>query len=101
MLCKFVEKNISAYLDGETGRLSSYIIERHLASCPGCKKKLELLRAVSGLVKEKTELALSPEFMENLRRKVETVKIQTPVLKPVISFKLGLSAFSLLLVLAG
>lgn len=101
MFCKFVEKNLSAYLDGETGKLSSFIIYRHLTSCSACRKKLELFRVVSGLAKERAGVELSAEFMDNLRRRVGASGARPAVLRPVINFKLALTAFSLLIVLAG
>ena len=101
MLCKFTERNLSACLDGETGKISAFVIKKHLHSCLACKKKFELLRSVSGLAKQKVEIEISPAFAEDLRLRVEASGVKTPVLRPVPKLKLVLSVFSLLLVLAG
>ncbi len=101
MFCKFTEKNLSAYMDGETSRPASYIIKGHLTACPACKRKFELLQAVSGAVKKEPELLLNAEFMENLRRRIAAGGCETRRLRPALNLKLILGAFGLLLALTG
>ena len=101
MFCKFVEKNISAYMDGETGRAASYLISRHLASCASCRSKLALLTAISKAAKQKEDIKLSADFMQALKMKVLEVKIKqgtVPVVtKKSFALKLGLSALGFVL----
>jgi anti-sigma factor RsiW len=45
--CESIEELLSAYLDGELTEGERRRVVRHLASCPGCAKVFEELRAVS------------------------------------------------------
>ena len=101
MLHKYVEKNISAYFDGETGKITAYIIKNHLSSCNTCRKKIELMRAVSGLIKEKVEIDVSPGFIKNLMLKIEIDGVKTPVIKQVLSAKLIFGIGGLLILILG
>lgn len=104
MLCKFVQNNLSAYLDEETGRVKNYIISGHLKSCEDCRKKLEFLQCVAKLTKKKESFKLSRNFVSGLRVKIAETsfrqerKLQHKMLPEI---RLALSAASLVIIVVG
>ncbi|OGF48709.1 MAG: hypothetical protein A2231_10750 [Candidatus Firestonebacteria bacterium RIFOXYA2_FULL_40_8] len=107
MFCKFVKKNLSAYFDKETGRVASYLISKHLASCSSCKGKLELLSLLSKAVKQKEDINLSADFVQALKAKISLEKAkqqttQAPVFRGIpVALKISLSAICLLIAFVG
>jgi anti-sigma factor (TIGR02949 family) len=67
MDCPTCEAMVDAYLDGELSASDSAEFERTLEACPGCRKRLEAGRAMSGLLRE---LPLEP-VPDLLRARVE------------------------------
>jgi anti-sigma factor RsiW len=52
MDCPTCEAMVDAYVDGELTAVESAAFERALHGCPDCRKRLELARAMSGLLRE-------------------------------------------------
>jgi|GEM_PF-3314786 len=107
MFCKFVEKNLSAYLDQETGRPAACLISRHLAVCPSCRTKLTFYSAISKTLKQKEKFELGPEFTSLLKARIalENRSGQKGAAgqfqKQAFMLKLGLGAFFLVFVFSG
>jgi anti-sigma factor RsiW len=48
--CSRVAGQLSAWLDGETGRFATLAVERHLVRCLACARRVERLAAASNAV---------------------------------------------------
>ncbi len=73
MNCKQYEKLLSPYLDGVLQQSQLKKLERHLRSCPSCRKELEALRQTIYLLQawSQKELELPPGFEKSLRLRLE------------------------------
>ncbi|MFH1073542.1 MAG: hypothetical protein V1752_00480 [Candidatus Firestonebacteria bacterium] len=104
MFCRFIEKNLSAYMDKETGRLVSYLISKHLVNCRSCRVKLGLFTSISEAAKQREKINLSADFMRVLKLKVAEEKagrqtVSAPAAgKTAVALRVSLSALCLLLV---
>ena len=87
MFCKYIQKNLSAYLDGELSRVSKHLIKKHILSCENCRRKLEFFIWVIRLTEKKENYQLSNDFVSNLEQKIIKSKVDT---KKQSIFKLSL-----------
>ena len=104
MFCRFIQNNLSAYIDGEVSMIKKYFIEKHLIGCADCKKKLEFIGAVVSLTDKKEEYKLSDDFMENLKAKITSSKVteQKQIkLVPVFGLKVALVTISVVFMVFG
>ena len=46
MNCSDSNEKLSDYIDGTLGRADTETLEAHLATCPGCRREVESLRAL-------------------------------------------------------
>jgi len=62
--CFRVRALFSAYIDEEISPSSRHVLERHLASCPTCRRELEAWRTLSGALRRLGEepVAVPPSF---------------------------------------
>jgi anti-sigma factor RsiW len=50
--CNAIQPELDAYLDGELAPPEQRSVERHLEECAACRAELELLRAVTGSLRQ-------------------------------------------------
>jgi hypothetical protein len=72
MRCREVERKISAYLDDELESGMRQSIETHLNRCGECRKQLEGLGELDGLLQELPTVHVAKEFADKLVLKVRT-----------------------------
>jgi hypothetical protein len=70
MQCQKVQRNLSAYLDGELDLAASRSVESHLDQCAACMKMVADFRKVDALVRELPKLDVGPEFVAQLLEEV-------------------------------
>lgn len=59
--CRFVERSIVRYLDGELNARQLPLIEDHLRACSRCRGELAGLRQATALLRESLVASLPPE----------------------------------------
>ena len=65
------EENVGAYLLGALTELEAEVFERHLASCPSCRRELQQLRLAADALPQAVEPVVPPpELKESLMRTV-------------------------------
>jgi len=85
---------VSAYLDGETGRSETALVETHLAGCPSCRALLEDCRAIAAA----TASEATPPVPAGLRLRIRGALGATagadmrPRRFRLLSYRFGLSA---------
>jgi len=77
MNCKWVNRHLLAYLDGEGSPRERKLIQAHLSTCAKCQRELTAMVAVQnrlrrGLAAEVEALSVSPEAWEELKGSLET-----------------------------
>jgi hypothetical protein len=70
MQCQKVQRNLSAYLDGEPDLAASRRVESHLDQCAACMKMVADFRKVDALVRGLPRFDVSPEFVAQLLEEV-------------------------------
>jgi anti-sigma factor RsiW len=60
--CKKIEKDLTAYLDGELAEKQSLAVSGHLEICPGCRREFQILRESMALAREWNDIRPSAEF---------------------------------------
>ena len=60
--CKKIEKDLTAFLDGELAEKQSLAVSGHLETCHGCRRELQLLRESMALTREWNDISPSAEF---------------------------------------
>lgn len=84
MKCEEVEPLLDAYLDGEMELSRSLEIEKHLAGCRACLKRLEQTKELVTLVKEKARRFDAPgQFHTRMRA---ALRAEAPPIEPKISW---------------
>jgi hypothetical protein len=71
-LCLEVERRLSAFVDGELTVLERLGAERHLETCAACRRELELLTAVSSLLRGEGRSVPEPPAWESVRETLAT-----------------------------
>jgi len=71
MLCDRIQDNLSAYIDGEAGPELTAEVDRHLRTCDNCRRLLNELRAVSGLLNSVPQHAAPSTLAEDLQIRLE------------------------------
>lgn len=66
-LCSQVEQKLSAFVDGELAELERLGIERHLESCAGCRRELELLTEPLSFLRKEGRSVPQPPAWESVR----------------------------------
>lgn len=67
--CK-MESMVSAYMDGALPPSGNRRFEAHLKECPVCRKSLETLTALDGVLKTVPDISPSPEFEKRFYEKL-------------------------------
>ncbi|HEX2912118.1 MAG TPA: zf-HC2 domain-containing protein [Chloroflexia bacterium] len=62
MFCREVKLSLSDYLDGQLDHNRTRTLEEHVATCPPCRKLLELMEAIPAALQTDRMLAPRPEF---------------------------------------
>jgi len=70
MHCKDIQKNIAAWLDGESGVRLAGEIENHLAGCPECSRIVQESSSVRNLLQAVAPSPLPEGFADSVMRKV-------------------------------
>lgn len=70
MQCEKLQRELSAYVDGELDAASSRGIERHLDQCDACRKMLADFREVDALVRGLPRFVAGPDFAVQLLARV-------------------------------
>jgi len=68
--CDFSEELLSAYLDDEVTEADRIQVERHIAGCDACRRRLDELRKVSGLLSQMPREKPSSSFRRRLRESI-------------------------------
>jgi hypothetical protein len=82
MNCVRVRRRLSEWLDGELEPAAACGVQSHLAECPGCARRAEELRAVSGLLAELPRLA-APEPVA--ARVLDRLEIEAGARRPALA----------------
>lgn len=67
MSCEKMESRILAYVDGRLKESERPDVEKHVAACAPCRRRVEEFRAVSGLLEELPVFEPSPAFDARVR----------------------------------
>ncbi len=71
MKCKHIKDKLGAYLDGELNEGSAKSIERHLHSCPDCRKELQELRQLSSCLDSISDTRVRETWASEVRKAAE------------------------------
>jgi anti-sigma factor RsiW len=94
MDCPTCEAMVDAYLDGELTATETAAFEQALASCPGCRRRLEAMRDLSGLLR-----ALPAEPAPDLLRARIDRELRAIAGRPAWNFRRSAVAASLIVAL--
>ena len=72
MRCEEVKDHFSDYLEGNAGKLRGEI-EQHVKDCPGCRKEMEQLDKVLGLLRQTPEMDVPPGFLVGVNEKIDAI----------------------------
>jgi len=72
--CKKIEKDLTAYLDGELAEKQLLAVSGHLATCPGCRRELHILRESMDLAREWNDISPSAAFDRAFWQKLAAMK---------------------------
>lgn len=70
MNCQTVEKQLSAWLDGELDAAASEEVRAHIRGCPRCRAKAGALDQAAGYVRDLPRVAAPADFSEKLRHRL-------------------------------
>ena len=70
MSCARMENKILPYVDGRLKESERREVEKHLASCPACRLRVNEFRAVTGLLDELPQIEPSMAFDARVRARV-------------------------------
>ncbi|MEI7905382.1 MAG: anti-sigma factor [Candidatus Firestonebacteria bacterium] len=105
MIHRFVEKNISAYIDGELSGLQKQLLAAHLTSCHRCFSKYKHLKSVVKGLREVCRESVPADFENALRSRLSGVELPVTmpaaVGKPVFGLKFAAGVLGLALMIAG
>lgn len=99
-LCSEVERKLSAYIDGELAELERLGIKRHLESCVGCRRELELLSEASSFLREEARSVPAPPAWEAVRSALVASSRLRPTRERWLGFDRAIAASIGLLALA-
>jgi len=98
MRCRWVKKNMSAYIDGESSGADREAIDEHLKTCRGCRAELEALKSSVAFVGGLPEIEPTAGFEAAFRRKLRASEpapapaapwieriLGTPYLRPALA----------------
>jgi anti-sigma factor RsiW len=86
MHCKDIQKNIAAWLDGESGVRLAGEIENHLAGCPECSRIVQESSSVRNLLRAVAPSPLPEGFADSVMRKVRLHAIKAPAKVSVVAW---------------
>jgi hypothetical protein len=72
--CKKIEKDLTAYLDGELAEKKSLAVSGHLEACPECRREFHLLRETMTLAREWNDIRPSADFDRVFWQKLVAMK---------------------------
>jgi len=70
MNCQTVEKQLSAWLDGELDAAASEEVRAHIRGCPRCRAKAGALDQAAGYVRDLPRVAAPADFLEKFRQRL-------------------------------
>lgn len=76
MSCSRMENKILPYVDGRLKPGEMAEVEKHLASCPACRLRVNEFRAVSGLLDELPVIQPSPAFDVRVHARVSAEPVK-------------------------
>lgn len=83
MTCQIYQEELSVYVDGELHAARAARLEAHLRVCPHCRRELDALSSVSGLVRAGSRgLQVSHDFDQRVLRAVGNVQVTTRRTQP-------------------
>lgn len=68
--CKKIQKDLTAYFDGELVEKQALVVSGHLAACASCRQELDALRESMALVLEWKDIEPSAAFDRDFRKKL-------------------------------
>ena len=68
--CRKIQRELSAYLDGELTPSLRAEVEAHLASCAHCQRELLEMKTLTAGVAALPNLKPAPRFLTEVRRKI-------------------------------
>lgn len=71
MQCEKVQRQISAYMDGELDQATVRSVERHISQCGECRKVAADFQAVDALVRRLPDFDMSDDFVGKLLERVD------------------------------
>ena len=77
MSCEKMESRILAYVDGRLKESERPDVEKHVAACAPCRRRVEEFRAVSGLLEELPVFEPSPAFDARVRALVAAEPVKS------------------------
>lgn len=72
--CDDALHDVYSYLDKEVNWYRSWVIRRHLAGCPPCERAYVFEERLRVVVRDRLREEVPPEFLERLRRVIDTGK---------------------------
>ncbi len=71
-ICYKIKRLLNRFVDNElSDEVSLNTIKEHLQDCPGCKKELDYLQMVKGLMSKKEKIAAGEDFLAKLKEKLK------------------------------
>jgi anti-sigma factor (TIGR02949 family) len=102
MKCEKVQKNLSAYVDGEVGLKLRQRMEEHLAGCPACAAERDAIERIAAAASSSVRLRFSEkEAPHEIRAEVMRRLAQSPARRVVVLPARRLVAAAALGVLVG
>ena len=103
---RFVENNISAFLDGELSGLKKQLVKAHLDSCRECSAKYTYIKSISRSLSSGTcKTKAADDFEAVLRARIEGMRIPVAVRPashwPAFGLKLAAGALGVMIIVAG
>ncbi|MGH7771943.1 MAG: zf-HC2 domain-containing protein [Candidatus Binatia bacterium] len=71
MNCQEVRERSSEYLDQRLASTEVLLFEEHVKACSDCQQEVEALRTTISLISSLDEIKASPDFLNQLHRKIE------------------------------
>ena len=77
--CKFIQTNLSAYLDKEVAHWKQLRIQRHLKQCSDCSSKVKIMQHTDNTLRFIEPIKASDNFIDAVMSKANTLNIHNSV----------------------
>ncbi len=90
--CTSYEEDLSALLDDELAPTRAEQVRAHVASCDGCRTRLEALRGVDALLTAAPARSVPPDLRERLQVRIEPPRPRRRLARPAFGMALAAAA---------